>query len=258
MDNPIISFTFCLLLGLAMVATTALAHRRARRKLQAPHEKEAVGTGSVDGAVFALLGLLIAFTFSLAYSRFEMRRELIVSEVNAIGTAYLRLELLPVQPREALKKLFSEYVSLRIGLWDALSDRPRAVEIVKKTEAHQLEIWSAAVSATSVPEYHAVRMLLLPAINEMIDITTSRLVAIQAHPPLMINGMLFLTALVCAAFSGTAMGANRSVSWLHAGGFAFLVSSAIFLILDIEYPRQGFITLNENVTLFAALEESMK
>jgi hypothetical protein len=82
-------------LFVAMFAMLELGHRPGVRRRRIDAESAAAGTGVVEGAVFALLGLLIAFTFSGAASRFDERRKLIVEEANAIGTAYLRLDLLP-------------------------------------------------------------------------------------------------------------------------------------------------------------------
>jgi hypothetical protein len=78
-----------------------------RRKYPGTAEE---GVGAVDGAVFTLLGLIIAFTFSGASSRFDTRRLLIVEETNDIGTAYLRLDLLPANAHPALRERFRRYL----------------------------------------------------------------------------------------------------------------------------------------------------
>ena len=80
------------------------------------------GLGAVDGAVFALLGLMIAFTFSGAASRLEVRRQLIVQEANAIGTAYLRLDLLPPGAQPGLREDFRQYVDARLAVYSKLPD----------------------------------------------------------------------------------------------------------------------------------------
>lgn len=92
----------------------------ARRLARDPDGAKA-GTGVVEGAVFALVGLLIAFTFSGAASRFDQRRDLIVQETNAIGTAYLRLDLLPADARSVLKEEFRRYVDARLDTYRKLA-----------------------------------------------------------------------------------------------------------------------------------------
>ena len=91
----------------------------ARRRVADPDGAQA-GTGAVDGAVFALLGLLVAFTFSGAATRFDERRSLIVQETNDIGTAYLRVNLLPDSAQPAMRDLFRRYVDSRIEAYQVL------------------------------------------------------------------------------------------------------------------------------------------
>ena len=95
----------------------------------------AVGESAAEGAIFALLGLLVAFTFSGAASRFDARRQLIVEETNDIGTAYLRLRLLPLSAQPALREQFRQYVDARLAFYRKLKDMPAAMaEHVKAIE----------------------------------------------------------------------------------------------------------------------------
>ncbi|MEZ5828494.1 MAG: hypothetical protein R3D01_09040 [Hyphomicrobiales bacterium] len=157
----------------------------------------------VEAAMFALLGLLIAFTFATAYSRFNVRRDLVVQEANAIGTAYLRLDLLPMETQPPLREKFRAYVDSRPAFWEDLTNRGLAQEDLNTSTRLQGEIWSEAVKASE--DVSTARMLLLPALNEMIDITTTRLNAILARPPPLIFIMLFVLAILCAWLIGHAM-----------------------------------------------------
>ncbi|WP_340123779.1 hypothetical protein [Methylobacter svalbardensis] len=85
-------------------------------------KNDSVGSGLLDGAVYALLGLLIAFTFSGAAERFDQRRTLVIEESNAIGTAYLRLDLLPVEAQPRLRALFRQYLDARLNMTRKLPD----------------------------------------------------------------------------------------------------------------------------------------
>jgi len=142
------------------------------------------GSGPVEAAVFGLLGLLLAFTFSGAASRFEDRRHLITEEANAIGTAYLRIDLLPPDTQPEIRQLFSRYLRTRMVIYRDAEDVTATKARTSETTVLQREIWSMAVSATQRPEAAAdAAKLLLPALNAMIDITTTRGVAMQNHPP---------------------------------------------------------------------------
>jgi hypothetical protein len=116
----VLVFTFGLFLG--MLLFLEIGRRIAVRRMREDSGAAGEGVGAVDGAVFALLGLLIAFTFSGASSRFDTRRQLIVEETNDIGTAYLRLDLLPADLQPALRESFRRYLDARIEVYRKLLD----------------------------------------------------------------------------------------------------------------------------------------
>lgn len=232
------------------------AGRRRRLQDRARAGGEAEGLGAMEGALFGLLGLLLAFTFSGAAGRFDDRRQLIVEEANAIGTAYLRLDLLSAEPRAALQARFREYVEARLGAYRALPDLKAAYAGLARADSLQAVIWTGAASATQAASTTAPGMLLLPALNAMIDITTTRTAATQAHPPFMIFVMLGLLVLVCAYQAGYGMGEGTRRSWIHIMGFAVVLALTIYLIIDLEYPRLGLIQVSSyDQFLVKALEQ---
>ena len=229
-----------------------------RRRAQDP-EGAGVGTSAVDGAVFALLGLLIAFTFSGAASRFDARRVLIVEEANAIGTAYLRLDLLPASAQPALRDLFRRYVDSRLAAYRKLPDLDAAMAELARSTQLQGEIWTQAVAAGRLEGAPpAATMLLLPALNQMIDITTTRTMAGQMHPPTIIFVMLYGLALASALLAGYGMTGGRSRDWLHMLAFAVVLALAVYVIIDIEYPRLGLIRVDAFDQVLVEVRASMK
>lgn len=230
----------------------------ARRRMQDAAGYRA-GVGSVEGAVFALLGLLIAFTFSGAASRFDARRQLIIEETNNIGTAYLRLDLLPKQLQPALREQFRQYIDARLAFYRKLSGLPAAMAEHDKAIRLQGEIWQQAVAGSydkgALP---AAAMLLLPALNAMFDIATTRALAMQIHPPEIIFVMLLGLALASALLVGYGMADSKERNWLHMLGLAFVMAVAIYVILDIEYPRFGFIRVDAFDQALVDLRDSMK
>ena len=187
-----------------------------------------LGTGAIEGAVFALLGLLIAFTFSGAASRFDQRRDLIIEEANDIGTAYLRLDLLPAAAQPALRQAFREYVDSRLQAYRRLPDVAAAKTALAKSAALQQRIWTEAVTASqaggAAPD---AAKLLLPALNAMIDISSTRTLKAQLHPPAIIFGMLCAFALGSALLAGYGMAGGRKRSWLHVIGFAAILAISV-------------------------------
>jgi len=228
-----------------------------RRRAQDP-EGAGAGTGAVDGAVFALLGLLVAFTFSGAAARFDTRRALIVEEANAIGTAYLRLDLVPASAQPALRDLFRRYMDSRIEVYRKLPDLNAAKAELAQSAKLQADIWNQAVAAGRLEGAPpAATMLLLPALNQMIDITTTRTMAGQIHPPMVIFLMLFGLALAGALLAGYGMAGGKSRDWLHMLAFAAVLALAIYVIIDIEYPRLGLIRVDAFDQVLVEVRASM-
>ena len=256
--NPYtISVAACLLLFLGMLFLAYVGHRTGRHVFQSSPDAKKLSTGVVDAAILSLLGLLTAFTFSSAYSRYDTRRALIVEEANAIATAYLRLDLLPIDAQPAIRARFREYVESRIELWRLLPDRKAALAEHARSEQLQKAVWSAAIEATRDETRGDARKLLLPAMNDMIDITTTRLIAVQAHPPLVVFLLLGLLSLGAAWIIGFGMAKATRPSYAHLVVFAALAALALYVILDIEYPRHGLVTLNMPHQLLIQLKQEM-
>ena len=101
-------------------------------------------------------------------------------------------------------------------------------------------------------------MLLLPALNAMINITTTRYAATEDHPPFVIFAMLAVIAMASAAMAGFEMGADVARSWLHFLGYALILSISVYVILDLEYPRRGLIRVDNFDHYLVAVRNSMK
>jgi hypothetical protein len=132
------------------------------------------GLGPVEAAVFGLMGLIIALTFSSAALRFDHRRMLIIDEANAIGTAYLRVDLLPDDAQPAVRRYFRDYLETRIELYHNISDKIKVADLGQKIASLQIKIWEASVAASHRSDNISASILLLPALNSMIDICTTR------------------------------------------------------------------------------------
>jgi hypothetical protein len=229
------------------------------RRLARDPEGARAGTGAVEGAIFALVGLLIAFTFSGAASRFDTRRDLIVQETNAIGTAWLRLDLLPASVQPAIRDNFRQYVDARLEVYRKLPDVEASQAELAKATALQGQIWIQAVAAGRMDGAPPpATMLLLPALNEMIDITTTRTMATQMHPPIVIYGMLVGLALASAMLAGYGMAGGQTRNWLHILGFATVMAVAVYVIIDLEFPRLGLIRVDAFDQALVELRASMK
>jgi hypothetical protein len=240
--NPISAF-FVLPLMLILIELG----RRFRTRHKAPQESTAI-----ESAIFALFGLLLAFTFSGAVERYDRHRELIVEESNAIDVAYLRLDLLPSAAQPALRQLFRDYTNSRLHLYDAVSE-----EVSPASEHMQREIWKQSLAAAAAPGASVdATKLLLPALNTMIDITHTRKNTFNLHPPEVVFLLLFVFSGGAAFLGGYSM-AVRGRSWFHMFALAVAVTLTIYATLEIEYPRRGLIRLSDSDKTLIDLRNSM-
>jgi hypothetical protein len=211
------------------------------------------GSSAIEGAIFGLFGLLLAFTFSGAVSRYDNHRLLLTEEANDIGTAYLRLDLLPAQMQPELRQLFRDYTNSRLGLFDAVGN-----EVTPETLRLQRTIWQrSTAAATAQGAAPDAAKLLLPAIGDMIDITSRRQNAFNMHPPAVVYWLLFAFSGGSALMAGYSMKPGGR-DWVYSVALALAVTLTVYTILDVEYPRVGLIHLRDRDRALISLRESMK
>jgi hypothetical protein len=257
MDRLVASPVFAVSLFLGMLLLLEMGRRMAIRERKGS-EKESGGVAAVEGSVFALFGLLLAFTFSGSLERFNQHRALIAEETNAIGTAYLRIDLLSKSAQPTLRELFGKYLDARLDVYRKLPDIEAAKAALTTSTHLQEEIWAQAVTASRLADSHPDSgKLLLPALNVMIDITTTREMAANLHPPAIIFILLFALGLGCSLLAGYGMATSRR-SWLHILGFTAITVITVVVILDIEYPRKGLFRADEYDQVLIDLRGQMK
>jgi hypothetical protein len=252
---PLVS-TLLLFLGMLIMLETGRRLGIGRHQLETDTDRRNFGT--IEGALFAVFGLLMALTFTGATSRFNEKRMLIAQEVNAIQTAYLRLELLPKEQKPALQDLFRRYVDSRLEAYRKMPDGQAAAAEMAKSQKLQVQIWANAVTASELPGAHRdAGKLLLPALNNMIDITTVRTMSLQIHPPAIVYELLFGVGLVCSLLAGYRMASAQNRSWLHILGFTVITAVVVYVILDLDYLREGLIRLQTADQLLVKAREAM-
>jgi hypothetical protein len=256
---PIEIQALLILVGLfvAMLGLQSVGRQVGERHLSSDPSGEKAG-GVAEGAVLGLLGLFLAFTFSGAGTRFDSRRHLVVEEANAIGTAWLRVDLLPPDAQPAIRDLFRQYLDSRLDTYRLVPDMPAVEAALARSATLQGQIWSASVAAAGKSNAAPPFILLLPALNEMIDITTTRTVSAGFHPPMVVFVMVGILALVGSIFSGYGMAGRKAPSWFHRLGFAAVMTTALYVIIDLEYPRLGLIRIDATDQVLVDVRRSMK
>jgi uncharacterized protein YneF (UPF0154 family) len=253
-----------LLTALGLIVGIAIAIEVGRRIGQRTMTKDPEGafrgTGGVEGAVYGLFGLLLAFTFSGAAARFEARRHLVTEEANAIGTAYLRIDVLPPDARPAMRALFKDYTSIRSTIyqqvntnWElAKAENERSIQL-------QQQIWDlATTSVQRTDAFGAAPMLVLPSLNAMIDITTTRNTELSNHPPFILYILFLALSIIVSLLIGYNQAPDKRRKWLHSFVFATVTACTFYVIIDLEFPRLGLIRVDHFDAVLINLSESMK
>ncbi|MBS0391397.1 MAG: DUF4239 domain-containing protein [Proteobacteria bacterium] len=229
-----------------------------KKRLTRDPDGAATGAGPAEAAVFGLLGLLLAFTFSGAASRFEVRRHQITEEANAIGTAYLRIDLLPSDAQPEMRQLFRRYLDDRVESYGHPEDATVTQARSSDATVLQARIWATAVSASQRDASGNAAKVLLPALNEMIDITTTRAMATENHPPQVIFVLLAGLSLVSSFLVGYVTCATKTRNWIPALTLAATMSLTFYVILDLEFPRQGMIRVDATDHVLIELRKTIR
>jgi len=252
------SVTFIFVLFAAMLAGLEIGRWVGKRGTFRDPDSSNLGIGVVDSAIFALFGLLVAFTFSSAAQRFAERQNFIVQEANNIGTAWLRVDLLPADAKPGLRELHRKYLDSRLLTYRKIPDMTAVSAELDRSTKLQTEIWEQALAACSRKNDPATTVLVVSALNEMFDTMSTRTAARKMHPPTAVYILLFTLALGCAFLAGHGMAENKKRSWAHIIGFAVAMALSIYIVLDLEHPRVGFIRVDDFDSVLVELRQSMK
>ena len=227
-------------------------HRWARHRAKAGEQEDHNQEGYLVGSLLGFLALLMAFSFSMALDRYEERRHLVIQEANAIGTAYLRTQLLDEPHRGRLSGLLVAYTDNRIALGTgdhAGLDRQLAINDRLLTE-----IWAAVTAARESANTHGITTAVLITFNEVIDLDTERKVARQVRVPAPVLLLLYWFLVMTAAVVGYVLDERRA----RLGAFVLfvLLSMYVSIIADLNRPASGNIKESQEPMLM--LRQSLK
>lgn len=222
-----------------------------RRRCSSEHEAEAP-VGAIVAATLGLLAFMLAFTFSLAASRFDERRRIVLDEANAIGTTYLRAGMLSEPYRSEIRKLLRDYVEQRIrGIREGDIE-----DVLKKSTEYHERIWTQAEMAIK-EDRTPIAGLFVNSLNEVIDLHASRIQAgLRSRIPLVIWIALTFVTMVAMAAMGFQMGLASRKRTLASLALVLTFSAVILLIADLDRPGEGLLEVSQQATI--DLLESME
>lgn len=219
-------------------------------------EASRAGVGVLDAPIYALLGLLIGFSFSGSANRFNERRQAMVHQVAAIRTAWHRADLLPVISRAAIRADICRYLD---ALLAAYAQPPLSERESRERAAADMArdgVWADAVAACMDATGEKARMLLLPAVTEMFVAVDRERLMRRVHTPAIVLVMIVVTALASFLFLGYAL-ATGPRSWMHILGAATTISLATYVVVELEFPRAGLVRVDSMDRALVELRSSM-
>ena len=207
--------------------------------------EEGANVLTLEAAVLGLLALMIGFTFSMALNRFEARRDALVSEANAIGTAALRARLLPASYGEESLKLFRDYVRIRVSFAEREPTSDESGQALRRLREIQEALWRQAQAAAAKDNAMVPTGLYIQALNESFDHQQKRSTIISNSVPNIVFLGLYSVAIAALWLTGYASAIDRA-RWRRPTYVAcVLVAGVILLIQDLDRPGAGFITVSE-------------
>jgi hypothetical protein len=252
-------FLFLITLAVPMEVGFRLGERQ--RRLY-PDAVKAARNDVTLAAMLALLGLMLAFTYSFSMSRADLRKQALVVEVNAIGTAFLRADLTPEPSRTELRALLLDYARSRHVAPGTIKNREQLQEVVDRSLEVQSKIWPVIKLALRQPGVMSdpEKALLVSAINDVFDAHTSRMAVFYDRLPTAVLALLVIIAaasLTVAAYNTSLSG--QSNRW-RMTAFAIILASLMFIILDYDMVMRGFIQVNHQplVSLIQEMEAALK
>jgi CDP-diglyceride synthetase len=207
--------------------------------------KGGADVSTLEGAILGLLALMVGFTFAMALSHFDSRRDAVLNEANAIGTTALRARLLPAPHNAETLKLLCEYVQIRLDITQRVPSQEELSAAIKRSNAIQDALWQQASSVAAKDNAMVPTGLFIQALNEMIDSQEKRLTALRNRLPNIVLIALYGVTVVAATFTGYASGLEARRSRLPVYIMGMVVSSVILLIQDLDRPDAGFIKVSQ-------------
>lgn len=204
-------------------------------------------TGSIQASILGLLALLLGFTFSMSMQRYDNRSMALIDEANAIGTAILRVQLLPDEYKKDVDKKFQEYVGLRVGIGQLDLTKIEARSTYNKRITNlQNELWSLAILATNVDPRPVTTGAFVKSLNDVIDSQGRRNALLQMHVPEVVLVLLFIVFISSGGIMGYSAGLSGKRIVAPIILVSLLITLIVFIIIDLDRPKRGFIQVNQS------------
>ncbi len=233
------------ILFVSMAMTLELGYRVGLRGSARSDEDAKTHVNAIQASLLGVLALLLGFTFSLALQRFDSRSEAVVAEANAIGTTYLRTELLPPGIRDEARRLVVDYLQLRVEASTiSLSHSAERQQLLDRSNQISDALWARGVRAAA-EEPAVSTSLFLSAVNDMMDAFGRRDAELDRHVPELVLFLLYFTFIMTGTIVGYAAGVGRHRASFVSYIMVALIVLLVFIIIDLDRPRRGLIEVSQ-------------
>lgn len=240
--DPWIAFFVCA--GLVLVSAE-FGYRIGVRYRENDAHRVSSTMSTLQASILGLLALIVGFTFSMALGRFEARRDAVLEEANAIGTAALRAQFLASAEAAETLDLFTRYTMIRLDVIRKTLATRDLTPFIQESVAIQGRIWSIARAAAQ-REPNSIQLgLYIQALNAVFDIHEKRITLARNHVPSAIVVFLFMVAVVALAFTGYADGLAGTPNRIPNALTALLIISIVLLVIDLDQPQRGFLQISQ-------------
>ncbi|MEH6583836.1 MAG: hypothetical protein V7754_18020 [Halioglobus sp.] len=223
--------------------STELGYRSGLNRRNAVGFDNEAQVNAMTGAHLGLLAFILAFSFNMAAGHFDARKQVIIDEANAIGTAYLRTRLVEGPSAEQLRTLLRKYTDLRSS---AMTEATVDV-VIRESEATLDQMWQLATEYSKGDRVTVMHSLVIPSINAIYDIHQQRLYAgVRNRIPASIWLSLYVVLILSMVGMGFNSGIKGSRSPMPSAALALSFSMVLFLIADLDRPKAGLLTADQS------------
>lgn len=241
----------------SMLAAIEAGYRIGTRSQARIDESAKAHINAVQASILGILALLLGFTFSLSLQRYDSRSDAVVDEANAIGTAYLRAQLLPDSVRDEVLQSLRDYLDLRnragaISLVDAADRLPLLTQSMQIQET----LWRYALQAAEADAHPTRTGLFIQSLNELIDAYGRRDAALDRHVPEIVLFLLYGAFIMTGGILGYSCGVAGHRAPPVTYVMVALIVLLVFIIIDLDRPRRGLIRISQDslIELKAAID----
>lgn len=203
----------------------------------------------ISSSLLGLLALILGFTFAMAGSRYENRKDNLIDEANCIGTALLRSDIYPDSLKNEFKKDFQTYIKSRRDYYLLDNDDEKLTNSLEQSAKASEKLWARATFYAKDKDYFIHSNMMLPALNSMFDSATKSNMVLNSKVPETIVYLLFAFSIIISFFIGYNSGLEKKINTKFIIGFCFLICVVIFITLDLDRPRRGLIKLETEIQL---------